>query len=72
VATSLKIIEMSHFNEKHVVGLLEAIVHGLLAYSMKAKWTNFCTPPIKLLESFVCSIDGHSVKCPLLTPKGLW
>jgi hypothetical protein len=36
----------------------------LKASSVKAKWINFYSPPIKLLESFVLSTDGHSVKCP--------
>jgi hypothetical protein len=35
-----------------------------LASSVKADQTKFCSPPIKLLESFVCSIDGHNMKCP--------
>jgi hypothetical protein len=32
---------------------------------VNAKWINFCSPPIKLLESFVPSTEGCSVKCPL-------
>jgi hypothetical protein len=47
------------------VGILEVVVHWLLDSSMKAKRTNFCSSPIKLLESFVRLTDGHSVKCPL-------
>jgi hypothetical protein len=31
---------------------------------MKAEWTKFCSPPMKLLESLVRSTDGCSVKCP--------
>jgi hypothetical protein len=46
------------------VGILEAVVHWPLASSVKAKRTNFCSPPIKLLQSFVRSTDNHSVKCP--------
>jgi hypothetical protein len=37
------------------VGILEVVVHWPLASSVKAEWTNFCSPPIKLLESFVCT-----------------
>jgi hypothetical protein len=37
-----------------------------LAYNVKFQWTNFCSPPIKLLESFVFSTEGNSVKHPLV------
>jgi hypothetical protein len=37
------------------VGILEGIVLWSLAFSMKAKWTNFCSAAITSLESFVCS-----------------
>jgi hypothetical protein len=46
------------------VGILEAIVYWLLDSSIKAEQTNYYSPPIKLLDSFVCSTNGHSVKCP--------
>jgi hypothetical protein len=36
----------------------------LLPFSVKAEWTNFCSTPIKLLESLIHSTDGRSVKCP--------
>ena len=35
--------------------ILEGIVLWLLVFSMKAQRTNFCSSPIKLLESFVFS-----------------
>jgi hypothetical protein len=47
------------------VDILEALVCWPLDSSVKAERTNFGSPPIKLLESLVCSTDGCSVKCPL-------
>ena len=38
--------------------------HCTLTSNVKAQWTKFYSPPIKLLESFVFSTDGHSVKRP--------
>jgi hypothetical protein len=38
--------------------------HCLLASSVKAEQTIFCSPPIKLLESFVISNDARSVTRP--------
>jgi hypothetical protein len=35
-----------------------------LAFSMKAKQTNFYSPPITLLESFVLLTDECSMKHP--------
>jgi hypothetical protein len=46
------------------VGILEGLVLWLLASSIKAERTNFYSPPITLLESFVHLADGHSMKCP--------
>jgi hypothetical protein len=42
----------------------------LLPSSVKAERTNFCSPPIKLLE-FLHSTDSRSVKCPLPLHKKL-
>jgi hypothetical protein len=50
------------------VGIMEAIVHWLLDCSVKAEWTNFYSPPIKVLESFVFLTDSSNMKCSL-TPK---
>jgi hypothetical protein len=47
------------------VGVLEAIVHLPFASSVQAEQTNFCSPPIKSLESFVYLTHGCSVKCSL-------
>jgi hypothetical protein len=46
------------------VNVLEALVRWPLVFNVKAKWTNFGSPPIKLLELLVRSTDGRSVKCP--------
>jgi hypothetical protein len=51
--------------------VLEALVHWLLAFSVKAEQTNFDSPPIKLLESLVRLTNGHSVKCPSLSSQHL-
>jgi hypothetical protein len=45
--------------------ILEAIVFWLLAYSVKAQRTTFCSPPTKLLKSFVFLTNNHSLKRPL-------
>jgi hypothetical protein len=47
------------------VGFLESIIRWPLAHSVRAQRTNFCSPPIKLQESFVLSTNGCSVKRPL-------
>ena len=48
------------------IGILEGVVIWSLASITKVEQTNFCSPPILLLESFVCLIDGLSVEHPLV------
>ena len=42
---------------------IRGIVLWPLAFNVKAKQTNFCSPSITLLESFVCSTNGCCMKC---------
>ena len=37
---------------------------GPLASTVNAQWTNFYSPPTKLVESFILLIEGRSVKHP--------
>jgi hypothetical protein len=46
------------------VGILEGDVLWPLASSVKVEHTNFCSPLITLLEPFVYSTNGHSMKYP--------
>jgi hypothetical protein len=40
------------------VGVLKAVIHWLLTFSVKAQWTKFCLPPIKLMEFFIILIGA--------------
>jgi hypothetical protein len=62
--TKQTLIAKTHKKYYHV-GILKGIVHWLLSISMKAQWTSFCFPPIKLLNPFVLLTDSYSVRCPL-------
>jgi hypothetical protein len=54
------------------VGILKGFVIWPLAFIVKPQWANFLFQPIKLLESFVCSTNGHSMKHPqVYTTVGL-
>jgi hypothetical protein len=48
------------------VGILEGVVLWLMDSVVKSECINFCTLPIKLVESFNLSTDGHSVKASLI------
>jgi hypothetical protein len=47
------------------VGILEGVAFQALAWNEKVEWTNFCSPTITLLESFVRLTVVYSVKRPL-------
>ena len=51
---------------------MQVLWRVLLDFSVKAQRTKFCSPPLKLLESFVLSTDGHSVKRPLICGSCPW
>ena len=54
------------------MGILEVVVFRLFASCMKVQWINFFSPPIKLLESFILSIDGCSVIHPIFPMRQCW
>jgi hypothetical protein len=59
-----KILGTKTHKKCHHIDNVEIGVLWLLPSSVKGQWTNFHSPPIKLLESFVLFTNNHSMKHP--------